>query len=320
MDQYPDINDPNFQFIIAERLEFRNLYNVESLYPHQEFVRRFMSPYTPYSSLIMYHSLGSGKSIACIAVAIDHYLYDGKKCIIVTKGDSGTDNFAKQIQMYRQMCDNKSRTQWDMSIFFMKHYISLANQISNMSDEDIKCTFSNSILILDEVHNVRYLRKVIEHSVYGSIIRLLKLCKNVKVIIATATPMTDNPEQIHSLLGICNHSRQGDYENSPMNGIISYNSMICDRPISEQIGTEEYIPGMRVHATYMTGHQREEYSKENMDQLPDDIYRKLTHISLLCFNDGTHGRDVTDTKMAKTRVKTLITSMYTAYYLNWQIL
>ena len=57
MDKYPDINDPDFQFLIARKLEFRNLSNVDGLYPDQEFVRRFMSPYTPYRSLIMYHSL-----------------------------------------------------------------------------------------------------------------------------------------------------------------------------------------------------------------------------------------------------------------------
>ncbi len=327
MDGYPDVNDPDFQFLIARRLEYRNLDNVDGLYPHQEFVRRFMSPYTPYKSLIMYHSLGSGKSIACIAVAVDHYLYDGKRCIIVTKGDSGTDNFAKQISMYKDM--SYTRDKWSTSIFSMRHYISLSNQISSMSDDDIVQAFSNSILVLDEVHNVRYLKKVTENSVYGSIIRMLKLCKNVKVIIATATPMTDSPEQIHSLLGICNHSRapQGHFleESWSMNGIISYNSTICDRPASTQIGTQEYIPGMRVYTSNMKGHQERAYSLEHGVQPPDDIYRKLTHISLFCFDDGTYGRDVTETKMSKTRMKTTITSMSTRHtkeikYLKYSIL
>lgn len=311
MDGYPDINDPDFQFLIARRLEFRNLDNGDGLYPHQEFVRRFMSPYTPYKSLIMYHSLGSGKSIACIAVAVDHYLHDGKKCIIVTKGDSGTDNFTKQVNMYHTM--SRDAGYWDTSLFSMRHYISLSNQVGNMSDDDVINTFSNTILVLDEVHNVRYLKHATENSVYGSIIRLLKLCINVKIIIATATPMTDSPEQIHSLLGICNYSRTGHFteESWSMNGIISYNSAVSDRPASTQIGTQEYVPGMRIHASYMTGHQRYAYSLENKTQPPDDIYRKLTHISLFCFPDGTHGRDVTDTKMSKARVKTTITSMST---------
>ena len=306
MDHYPDIEDPDFQFLIARRLEFRNLYNKDGLYPHQEFVRRFMSPYTPYKSLILYHSLGSGKSIACVAVAVDHYLHDGKKCIIVTKGDTGTDNFIKQIRMYREM--SSDRDGWNMSMFSMKHYISLSNQISSMTDDDVTRAFSNVILILDEVHNVRYLKKAAESSVYGSIIRLLKLCVNVKVIIATATPMTDSPEQIYSILGMCNYSRE---DLLSMNGIISYNSTICDVPSSTQIGTQEYIRGMRIYASYMKGHQELEYSRENGKQPPDDIYRKLTHISLFCFDDGTYGRDVTKTKMLKTRMKTTITSMST---------
>ena len=308
MDKYPDINDPDFQFLIARRLEFRNLENVDGLYPHQEFVRRFMSPYTPYRSLIMYHSLGSGKSIACIAVAVDHYLHDRKRCIIVTKGDSGTDNFLRQIEMFH--CMSSRKNSWSTSLFSMKHYISLSNQIHSMTDDDIVQTFSHCIIVLDEVHNVRYLRKEDPQaaSVYGSIVRLLKLCNNVKVIIATATPMTDSPEQIHSLLGICNHSRK---ESWSMNGIISHNSTVCDKPASSQIGTETYIPGMPIYASKMIGHQERAYSQEHGVQPPDDIYRKLTHISLFCFRDGMHGREITDFRMSKTRIKTTITSMST---------
>ena len=308
MEPYPDIEDPGFQSMIAERLEFRNLYNKDGLYPHQEFVRRFMSPHTPYRSLILYHSLGSGKSIACIAVAVDHYLYDGKKCIIVTKGDSGTTNFANQIRMYRSMSASGQRGEWDASIFVMKHYIQLSNQVNNMSDGDVAAAFSSSIIVLDEVHNVRYLKKVTENSVYGSIVRILKLCTAVKVIIATATPMTDNHEQINSLLGICNYSREDPHS---MRGIISYNCVIRDRPESVQMGTSRYVPGVHVWASEMTGYQRDAYLKEDTDKPPEDIYRKLTHISLFCFEDGTHGKEVTERKMKKTKVLTTITSMST---------
>ena len=331
MEEYPDIDDPEFQYRIAQRLEFRNLYNTDGLYAHQEFVRRFMSPYTPYKSLILYHSLGSGKSIACIAVAVDHYLHSRKKCIIVTKGDSGTINFINQIQMYHDMSMSGKRDEWNMSMFTMKHYISLSNQINNMSDGEIVNAFSNSIIVLDEVHNVRYLKKVTEHSVYGSIIRVLKLCTpsaglgakaGVKIIIATATPMTDNHEQINSLLGICNHSRK---EPHSMRGIISYNCVIQDRPASTEMGTFEYVPGVRVWASEMTGHQRKAYSEEDTDKPPEDIYRKLTHISLFCFDDGTHGREVTEHKMKKTKMLATITSMSTKHtkqirYVKYSIL
>ena len=322
MEGYPDIDDPAFQFFIAQRLEFRNLYNIDGLYAHQEFVRRFMSPYTPYKSLILYHSLGSGKSIACIAVAVDHYLHSRKKCIIVTKGDSGTINFEGQINMYQEMSASGRDGEWDRSMFVMKHYISLSNQINNMSDNEIVKAFSNSIIVLDEVHNVRYLKKVTENSVYGSIIRVLKLCTGVKIIIATATPMTDNHEQINSMLGICNHSRKDHHS---MRGIISYNCVIQDRPASIEMGTLEYVPGVRVWASNMTGHQKKAYSEEDTDKPPEDIYRKLTHISLFCFKDGTHGRNVTEDKMKRTKVLATITSMTTKHtrqirYVKYSIL
>ena len=265
MEPYPDIDDPQFQLLTARRLEFRNLHNTDGLYPHQEFVRRFMSPYTPYRSLILYHSLGSGKSIACIAVAVDHYLYDGKRCLIVTKGNSGTCNFVNQIQMYRNMSVSGKRGEWDMSMFTMKHYISMSNQINNMSNDDVAKNLSNNVIVLDEVHNVRYLKRATESSVYGSIVRVLKLCTNVKIIIATATPMTDNHEQINSLLGICNHSRDNLHS---MRGIISYNCVIQDCPESVKMGTEEYVPGVPVWASDMVGHQREAYSREDTDKPP----------------------------------------------------
>ena len=322
MENYPDIDDPGFQFLIAQRLEFRNLYNIDGLYAHQEFVRRFMSPYTPYKSLILYHSLGSGKSIACIAVAVDHYLHSRKKCIIVTKGDSGTINFEGQINMYHDMSASGRDGEWDKSMFIMKHYISLSNQINNMSDDQIVKAFSNSIMVLDEVHNVRYLKKVAENSVYGSIIRVLKLCAGVKIIIATATPMTDNHEQINSMLGMCNHSRNDPHS---MRGIISYNCIIQDRPASIEMGTPEYVPGVRVWASDMIGHQRKAYSEEDTDKPPEDIYRKLTHISLFCFKDGTHGRNITECKMKKTKILATITSMSTKHtrqirYVKYSIL
>lgn len=306
MDAYPHINDPNFQFAIAERLEFRDLRNGDQLYPHQEFVRRFLSPITPYKFLILFHSLGSGKSIACISVAVDHYLHDKKKCIIVTKGDSGTENFLRQVKMFHSMSHKKN--EWDESIFLFKHYISLSNQINSMSDDDITLEFSNKIIVLDEVHNVRYLKKIVEHSVYGSIIKIIQLCTNIKIIMATATPMTDNQEQIKSLLNICNYFERN--KNS-MNGIISYNEVVHDRPKFIYIGTDKYIPNLVLYTSHMIGYQKEYYKQEHSNKPPDDIYRHLTHISLFCFDDGTSGKQVTETKMDKTLQITTITSMST---------
>ena len=43
MSGYPDVDNPRFQQLIAERLEFRHLYNTDGPCLHQKFVRRCMS-------------------------------------------------------------------------------------------------------------------------------------------------------------------------------------------------------------------------------------------------------------------------------------
>lgn len=297
-DPYPDIEADNLQELLAEHLEFRNLKNNENLYPHQEFVRRYMSPYTPYKSLLMFHSLGSGKSRACIAVAVDHYLHDKKKCIIFTKGKSGANNFEKEIELY------KSYTSVDMSVIFsFKRYIKFSNDIKKMSPENIKTLFSNTILVLDEIHNVRYIKNISEESVYKSILKVLEYSTNIKIIVATATPMIDNPTQIDSILGICNFFRS---DKKSYKGIVSYNNVILQKPVTEKVGDEKYIENIIIYPSYMQGYQYDEYKKlyNKTERFHNDIYREDTHVALFCFDDGTHGRAITSENNKMDKIKT----------------
>jgi len=83
---YPELNDPNFNIKIAKRKEFYDtqydgeIHNIKEhanllcnsdfeLLPHQLFVKNFLSMQTPYNSLLLYHSLGSGKSCSSIGIA-----------------------------------------------------------------------------------------------------------------------------------------------------------------------------------------------------------------------------------------------------------
>ena len=291
---FPDILEESFQFLIAQRLEFRNLKNLDSLYPHQEFVRRYMSPYTPYKSIILFHDLGSGKSRACIATAVDHYLYDKKECIIVTKGQSGADSFMSQIIQFRQLSSQKK--EWRESIFKMRRYTSMSNQIAEMSDEEIKQTYSNKIIVLDEVHNIRFPgNNDMTDCVYKSLMKIVQNCKNTKIMMATATPMTDNENQLEPLLQMCNFFKYGDFEHKDMKGIISYNPYVLDKPKTYNINN--VYDGM--YASCMIEHQKEHYKKHFEMGIPNDIYRSWTHLSLFCTPEGKFGKEITDNFMDK---------------------
>jgi len=89
---YPELNDPNFNVKIAKRKEFNDtqydgtvldikeqadkLCNMDfELLPHQLFVKNFMSMQTPYNCLLLFHSLGSGKSCSSIGIAEETRAY-----------------------------------------------------------------------------------------------------------------------------------------------------------------------------------------------------------------------------------------------------
>lgn len=83
---YPHLDDPSFNIKIAQRAEFHDtqydgtVHNIENranelcnakfeLSPHQLFVKNFLSFQTPYNSLLLYHSLGTGKTCSAIGIA-----------------------------------------------------------------------------------------------------------------------------------------------------------------------------------------------------------------------------------------------------------
>lgn len=289
------------------KLEFNDLYNPEGLYPHQEFVRRYLSPFTPYKGLLIFHSLGSGKSLICISVAVDHYLHDGKRCLLVTKGSSGRENFRRELDHYYDMAKFSAKNYPDDKgvkipqreynrIFVSNHYMALHNSVTVMTDRDVEREFSNMVLVFDEIHNVRKLKIVEVNSgdeanshVYDSLKRIVKLAKNTKIMLATATPMTNDIGQLNSTISLLSD------DDTTYDGIVSYNSEIKDKPQKIFHGVDGYLTGTKVFVSKMRAHQLQYHVEEQRKGTPKDIYRMLTHVSLFAFPEpGLYGRTIYD--------------------------
>ena len=116
---YPNLNDKNFNIKIATKKEFNytkydgTIYsNIKEeadrlakadfeLSPHQTFIKNFMSFQTPYSSLLLYHGLGSGKTCSAIGVCEEMRDYMKQigivKRIIIVASENVQDNFKLQL-------------------------------------------------------------------------------------------------------------------------------------------------------------------------------------------------------------------------------
>ena len=116
---YPNMNDTEFNIKIASKKEFNDTKydgtiheNIKQhadllakadfeLQPHQAFVKNFMSFQTPYSSLLLYHGLGSGKTLSAIGVCEEMRDYMKQtgitKRIIIVASENVQDNFKLQL-------------------------------------------------------------------------------------------------------------------------------------------------------------------------------------------------------------------------------
>ena len=115
---YPTLDDKLFNIKIARHKEFFNtkydgtIHDVEKqsellcraefeLTPHQLFVKNFLSSQTPYNSLLLFHSLGSGKTCTAIGIAEEMRSYMKqvgiKQRILVVASPNVQGNFRQQL-------------------------------------------------------------------------------------------------------------------------------------------------------------------------------------------------------------------------------
>ena len=116
---YPHLDDMALQKKITLKQEFRYKYdgeisNVEEkskivckktkkheLFPHQEFIKRYISYDTPYNGILLYHGLGSGKTCSAIGITetlrtYSKYIQNFKKIMIVASPNV-QENFKLQL-------------------------------------------------------------------------------------------------------------------------------------------------------------------------------------------------------------------------------
>lgn len=280
----------NYDFeSLSHRVEFRNLWNKEGLFNYQEYARRYMAPHTPNKSLLLFHSLGSGKTLTCISISVDHYEANKSKSIIITKSMHGHYIFRTEIEKYKKMHGDFN----DKEIFSMNSYIEFHNRLREMTDTEIREKYSQTIIIMDEIHNIKY-QKVNFDSVYQQLIRLITLSDNTRLILSTATPMTDNVEQVESILNL--------FAINSAQVSISYNAItqnVANTIFHGEIIYEYFYPVVEIP---MSRHQTHMYMNLYNEKVNNDVYRSLSQVSLFCSIDGYYGRRIMSHMMQSEKI------------------
>ena len=124
----------------------------------------------------------------------------------------------------------------------------------------IQNEFSNRMIVIDEVQNIRNIKKIKKSS--NNFLELVKYSDNLKLILLTATPMYNNPEEIIWLLNLMNIN--DNRVPISVSDVFNKESELLVGNGGEQIGKELLIRKMRGYISYVRG--------ENPFTFPNAIY------------------------------------------------
>ena len=207
---------------------------IMSLNPTQDFVRTFFTPKSPYKGMLLWHSVGTGKTCSAIATATSSFENDDYTILWVTRNTLKSDVYKN---MFDDVCHIILADKIKKGLIMPNDVNARKRLLSNNWIEPISYkTFSN--LLTPGGHNV-YLDKLTKkngttdvikktliiideaHKLYGGDLKgserpdmkiMERLLQNsydksgkdsARLLIMTATPFTDSPMEFFKLINLC---------------------------------------------------------------------------------------------------------------------
>jgi len=223
----------------------RQLCQFEKTY-YQHFVSQYLSSRSPYRSMLLYHGLGSGKTCSAITIAEalnkEHLLNEEPHIWILSrkalKGSFEQEIFRTSLllnqdrdlqkqctgDLYFRTIPNAENlpidkvTQKIQKIIKSKYqffgYDQFANTVNQWKAQDkLEEKIHNKVIIIDEAHNLRNLESLDENpkKIVEPLLDVLENGKNNRLVLLSATPMYNEPEEILWLFSLllANDHRKG---------------------------------------------------------------------------------------------------------------
>lgn len=212
--EYPEQKDERFQWMITAKKEFNELEadplekppKAGEYYRHQKIIQRLIRQ---YDRMLIVHETGTGKTCSFVSAA-EFFRLSGKyrKAYVLEKSKTTRKDF--EYQLINNCTDKQFRSNRDVRGWYeIKTYLEFLNKdVGNLHDDELIQKFSGCVFFVDEAHNIRNYderkTKFDEESVklFEKLIRFFRLIKRSKIIVSTATPMINDPEEIVGLINL----------------------------------------------------------------------------------------------------------------------
>uniref|UniRef100_A0A6C0EAM7 Helicase ATP-binding domain-containing protein n=1 Tax=viral metagenome TaxID=1070528 RepID=A0A6C0EAM7_9ZZZZ len=214
---YKKINDIYKNFKIPKKKKtFNEICNPKEfqLQLPQEFLAEFMNPKTPYRGVLVYHRIGAGKTCTAVRIAEE---WKKKRRVIVVVPASLKGNFRNELRSlcagnsYLKESEREKLTKLHPSSKEYKEIIEVSDKrideyyeiysynkfIEYIQNDEIK--LKNTLLIIDEIQNMVSEEGTYYYELYNLI---KKSPKDLRMVLLSATPMFDKPNEIALTLNL----------------------------------------------------------------------------------------------------------------------
>jgi len=202
--------------------------------PTQRFVKKYFSPQCPVNGMLLWHSTGTGKTCSAIAAASSNFARQGYTILWVTRATLKNDIWKN---MFDLICNEEIRTMvadgitipqdhskrmkllsdaWKIRPISYKQFSNLVSKRNSYYQRLVDTNGSidplrKTLLIIDEAHklygggdlstNERPDMKALHESLMNSY--AISGNSSVKVLLMTATPITEHPMELVKLVNLC---------------------------------------------------------------------------------------------------------------------
>jgi hypothetical protein len=277
--------------------------------PTQDFIRNFFVPESPYKGLLLFHSVGTGKSCAAIATATSSFEKQGYTILWITRTTLKSDIYKN---MFDQICniviqekikekglqipsDFSARIRllsnsWKIKPMSYKQFTNLISGKNQLYQDLVKINgkddpLRKTLLIIDEAHklyggsDLSSIEKPDTNKLHKAIMDSYKKSgkDSVKLLLMTGTPITNDPMELIQIINLCKQENEQMPIKYPD---FAKEYMIDDNGKFTKKGWRKYLDTISGYISYLT-------REKDLRQFSQPIIMKIdSKLSVAQFDDA----------------------------------
>jgi superfamily II DNA or RNA helicase len=252
--------------------------SIVNLTPTQSFIKSYFTPQNPAKGMLLYHSVGTGKTCAAIATASSTFEKEGYTILWVTRTTLKSDIWKN---MFDQVCsatikekiksgvkipeDMESRMRllsksWSIRPMSYKQFSNLVSGSNSLYESLVKKNgtedpLRKTLIIIDEAHklyggtDLSSVERPDMKKLHAAIMKSYTKSgdDSVRLMLMTATPFTNDPVEMIQLLNLCKLPEQQmsvDFDEFSRNFLTPYGKF-------SRKGSRRFLDAVAGHISYL---------------------------------------------------------------------